>query len=76
MKTTFYTLVALVCSIAIAQAQLKTISLDDSVLQQNRAFRADKLTGFQWIPNSNSYVYYTDSWTKMMQASATNTKKA
>jgi dipeptidyl-peptidase 4 len=74
MKTNLCTLIALVFATTIGQAQLKQISLDDSVLQQNRAFRADKLTGFQWIPNSNSYVYYTDSWTKMMQASATNTK--
>ena len=50
------------------QAQLKKISLEDAVLQQNRKFGADKLTGFQWIPNSGNYTYYTDSWTKMMSA--------
>ena len=50
------------------QAQLKKISLEDAVLQQNRKFGADKLTGFQWIPNSSNYSYYTDSWTKMMSA--------
>ncbi len=51
------------------QAQLKKITLEDGVLQQNRKFGADKLTGFQWIPYSNNYVYYTDSWTKMVSAS-------
>jgi dipeptidyl-peptidase-4 len=50
------------------QAQLKKISLEEGVLQQNRKFGADKLTGFQWIPNSSNYCYYTDSWTKMMSA--------
>lgn len=50
------------------QAQLKKISLEEGVLQQNRKFGADKLTGFQWIPNSSNYSYYTDSWTKMMSA--------
>jgi dipeptidyl-peptidase-4 len=50
------------------QAQLKKISLEDAVLQQNRKFGADKLTGFQWIPNTSNYSYYTDSWTKMMSA--------
>ena len=50
------------------QAQLKKISLEESVLQQNRKFGADKLSGFQWIPNSSNYCYYTDSWTKMMSA--------
>ncbi|NNT71762.1 prolyl oligopeptidase family serine peptidase [Flavobacterium sp. IMCC34852] len=54
------------------QAQLKKITLDEAVLQQGRAFRADGLTGFQWIPNTNKYVFYTDTWTKMKSASTTN----
>jgi dipeptidyl-peptidase-4 len=56
------------------QAQLKTFSLDEAVMQQARAFRADKLVGFQWIPNTTNYVYYTDTNSKMMQASATDSK--
>ena len=50
-------------------AQLKKITLEDGVLQQNRKFGADKLTGFQWIPTTSNYVYYTDAWTKMVTAS-------
>ena len=57
-----------------SQAQLKTFSLDEAVMQQNRAFRADKLLGFQWIPNTNKYVYYTDAGSKMMSASTTDSK--
>jgi dipeptidyl-peptidase-4 len=57
-----------------ATAQNKKITLEESVLQQNRLFRADKLAGFQWIPNTNKYVYYTDSASKMMCASATDNK--
>lgn len=57
-----------------SQAQLKKITLEDGVLQQNRKFGADKLTGFQWIPNTNKYVYYTDVWTKMMSATTTDSK--
>lgn len=55
-------------------AQLKKITLEESVLQQGRKFGADKLTGFQWIPNLNKYVYYTDVWTKMMSATTTDPK--
>jgi dipeptidyl-peptidase-4 len=55
-----------------SQAQLKKITLEEGVLQQNRKFGADKLTGFQWIPNTNNYVYYTDAWSKMMSASTTD----
>ena len=57
-----------------AQAQVKSISLDEAVMQQNRAFRADKLQGFQWIPNTSSYVYYTDAFTKMMTANTKDNK--
>ena len=52
-----------------SQAQLKKITLEEAVLQQGRKFGADRLTGFQWIPNTNNYVYYTDAWTKMVTAS-------
>lgn len=55
-----------------AFAQSKKLTLEESVLQQNRQFRADRLTGFQWIPNTNKYVYYTDAWTKMVTAQATD----
>jgi len=54
------------------QAQKKKITLEEAVLQQGRAFRADGLTGFQWIPNTNKYVFYTDAWTKMKSASTNN----
>ncbi len=57
-----------------SQAQLKTFTLDEAVMQQARAFRADKLVGFQWIPNTTNYVYYTDANSKMMQASAKDSK--
>jgi dipeptidyl-peptidase-4 len=54
--------------------QLKKLTLDESVMQQGRAFRADKLIGFQWIPNTNNYVYCTDNWTKLMTANAVDNK--
>ena len=56
------------------QAQLKKITLEESVLQQGRKFGADRLTGFQWIPNTNKYVYYTDAWTKMVTATTVDAK--
>jgi dipeptidyl-peptidase 4 len=53
-------------------AQTKKLTLEEAVMQQNRAFRADGLTGFQWIPNTTNYIFYTDSWTKMKIASVAN----
>ncbi|AWA30103.1 S9 family peptidase [Flavobacterium magnum] len=52
----------------------KTISLEDAVMQQNRQFRADKLLGFQWIPDTDKYVYFEDSARKLMTASGKNTQ--
>ena len=51
-------------------SQLKKISLSDAVLQQNRLFRADKLTGFQWIPDTDKYIYFAENGTKLMTANA------
>ncbi len=56
-----------------AFAQTKKISLDDAVLQQNRLFRADRMAGFQWVPNTNKYTYYIENGIKLMQANATET---
>ena len=57
----------------VAFAQTKKISLDDAVLQQNRLFRADRMAGFQWVPNTNKYTYYIENGIKLMQANATET---
>ena len=57
-----------------SQAQSKKITIEESVLQQNRKFGADRMTGFQWIPNTNKYVYYGEAWTKMLTASAADAK--
>lgn len=67
----------ILCSFFIANlsfAQLKKITLEESVLQQNRAFRADKMLGFQWLPKTYQYVYMADNFTKLMTASATDNK--
>jgi dipeptidyl-peptidase-4 len=65
------------CFISVSSfGQGKKITLDDGVMQQNRQFRADKLIGFQWIPNTNRYVYFTDSWKKMMTANTANATAA
>jgi dipeptidyl-peptidase-4 len=56
----------------LAHAQVKTFTLDEAVMQQNKAFRADKMQGFQWVPNTQNYVYYAALGTKIMMASTTD----
>ncbi len=65
-------LLALSLFISLNAFSQKTISLEDAVMQQNRAFRADKLLNFQWIPNTTKYVYFGDSGRKLMTASVAN----
>jgi len=68
-------ILALSCIFAISSfGQTKKTTLEQGVLGQNREFRADKLSGFQWIPNTNNYVYYTEKMTKMVSANATDNK--
>jgi dipeptidyl-peptidase-4 len=70
-----FSFLALLFFIAISSfGQTKKLTLEEGVLQQNQKFRADKLSGFQWIPNTNRYVYYTDSSTKMMSATTADAK--
>jgi len=54
--------------------QTKKLTLEDAVMQQGRNFRADKLLNFEWIPNTNKYIYFGDSGKKLMTASTVNAK--
>jgi len=58
----------------VSFGQAKKITLEEGVLQQNRNFRADKLLGFQWIPNTDKYIYFADAGKKVMTATATDSK--
>ncbi|HWR94911.1 MAG TPA: DPP IV N-terminal domain-containing protein [Flavobacterium sp.] len=55
-------------------AQTKQITLEEGVLQQYRKFRPDQLMGFQWIPDTHTYIYFEDLGKKLMKASATDSK--
>lgn len=71
-------LLLLVCSlmfVSVSLGQAKKITLEDAVLQQNRKFKADRLSGFQWIPASTLYSYYTENYSKIIVTDAKNSKK-
>jgi dipeptidyl-peptidase 4 len=67
MKKNFLASIALFVSVACF-AQLKTLTLEESVMQQNRNFRPDKFLGFQWIPKTDKYIFLGDSGRKLMSA--------
>lgn len=57
-----------------AGAQQKTLTLEQSVLQQYRQFRADNLLGFQWIPATDDYSYFGEMGQQLFRASARDAK--
>ena len=78
VKTLFMNKISLLlvsCFITFATfGQAKKITLEDGVLQQNRLFRADKLLGFQWIPNTNKYIFFAEGGKKLMTANTADSK--
>lgn len=73
MNKKFLLVLSLMLSISTI-GQTKKLTLEDGVLQQNRQFRADKLLGFQWIPNTSNYTYLTDGGKKIVTANSKNSQ--
>src|SRR3989338_6121753 len=70
MKNRFTIALLFVCA-TMTYAQKKELTLSESVLQQYRAFRPDQMTGFSWVPKTDTYVY-AEAYTTMKKA---NVKK-
>ncbi|UQD57558.1 DPP IV N-terminal domain-containing protein [Flavobacterium sp. K5-23] len=70
-----FSILFLSCIVSLSSiGQTKKLTLEEGVLQQNRQFKADNLSGFNWIPKSNQYVYYTEGWSKMKTANTADSK--
>jgi len=68
-------ILTLSCFISVCTfGQSKKLTLEDGVLQQARLFRADKLSGFQWIPNTNKYAYFEENGKKLVSANTADSK--
>lgn len=57
-----------------AIAQKKQLSLSDAVLQQSRAFRDEQMNAVSWMPGTDSYVYVSNNYQTMYQASVKKTE--
>lgn len=60
--------------IVAAFGQTKQLTLEDGVMQQYRAFRPDQVLGFQWLPESNKFIYFEELGRKLMIANPNDTK--
>ena len=47
------------------EGQQKELTLKDAVLGQNRIFGPERMYGFQWIPGTNEYTYYSRNYQAM-----------
>ena len=68
-----FLLVGAVIYTSLSIAQKKELTLNDAVLQQYRALAPDKISMFQWIPNSNEYIFIENKGKTLMKASTDNT---
>lgn len=62
--------------VGLAATAQKQLTLEESVLQQYRAFRPDMMLGFQWLPNSDRYIYMGEGGKSILSGRATDNKAA
>ena len=51
-------------------AQKKELTLKDAVSNQYRSFGPDRLYGFQWIPNTDAYSFFSKNYQTVYKSSA------
>ncbi|MES2799037.1 MAG: DPP IV N-terminal domain-containing protein [Bacteroidota bacterium] len=64
--------IVLTSSFSIAQKQ--KLTLKDAVMGQFRTFGADRINGFQWIPNTDCYSHFTKNYQTLLKSSVGGTK--
>jgi len=55
-------------------AQKKELTLKDAVLGQYRTYGPDRMHGFQWIPNTDSYSFFSKNYQTLYKSSVKGTK--
>jgi dipeptidyl-peptidase-4 len=61
-------------SVLVAQKQMastgtKELTLKDAVMNQYRAFYPDRMIGFQWMPNTDCYTFFSKNYQVMYKSS-------
>ena len=59
--------------VTITSAQKKELTLKDAVLGQFRTFGPDRLYGFQWIPNTDCYTFFSKNYQTLYKNSVKGT---
>ena len=56
-------------------AQQKELTLKDAVMGQYRLFGPDRIYGFQWIPSTDTYSYFSKNYQTLYKSSIKSTKE-
>jgi dipeptidyl-peptidase-4 len=56
-------------------AQQKELTLKDAVMGQYRVFGPDRMYGFQWIPSTDTYSYFSKNYQTLYKSSIKTTKE-
>lgn len=70
----YYGLLVFLAIGSVSFAQKKQLSLSDAVLQQYRSFRDEQPNAVTWIPGTDSYVYVSNNYQALYQASVKKTE--
>jgi len=65
MKIYLFLVLGFVSISLTTHAQQKELTLKDAVLGQNRIFGPDRMYGFQWVPGSGRYSYFSRNYQTM-----------
>lgn len=59
---------------SLSIAQKKELTLKDAVMGQFRTFGPDRIYGFQWMPNTDCYTFFSKNYQTLYKSAVSNQK--
>ena len=72
----YHSILFLLVNAAICFGQAKELSLNYAVMQQYRTYGPDRITSFQWLPNSSSYSFLSKNMQTLYKSNVTEASSA
>ncbi len=72
----YHSILFLLVNAAICFGQAKELTLKDAVMQQYRTYGPDRITSFQWLPNSSSYSFLSKNMQTLYKSNVTEASSA
>ena len=71
-----FSILFLFISATLCFGQAKELTLNDAVMQQYRTYGPDRITSFQWLPNSSSYSFLSKNMQTLYKSNVTEVSSA